>query len=233
MLRWLFGLVLFLGAARGQSLEDARVLYARGAFLEASRVAAAVNSSAGFAFAARALSEYASEQASSAREALYVQCERFARLALESNSRNADAHFELGASTGNLGNLRGAAYAFVNGVAGQVRDHFERALELNPRHTLALVALGRWHAEIVSRGVGFLFGGDAAKVRGLFDRALQSEPRSIFVHLEYARALLTLDANANRARARALLEAAVAFEPGDYLERKYSTRAQRELSKLR
>jgi tetratricopeptide (TPR) repeat protein len=232
-MRWLLSLVWLLCAARAESLEDAQALYARGAFLEASRVAASLNSSAGFAFAARALSEHASEQPRAEREGLYMQCERFARRALALNSRNADGHFEWGASVGNLGNLRGAAYAFVNGVATQVRDHFERALELNPRHTLALVALGRWHAEIVGRGVGFLFGGDAAKVGALFERALLSDPRSIFVRLEYARTLLTLDANANRTRAKTLLEAALEFEPRDYLERKYSSRAQFELTKLR
>jgi tetratricopeptide (TPR) repeat protein len=231
----LLALVIFvtITSVRAESLEDARALFASGAFLEASNLASKLNSSAGFALAARALSEHASQQPVSRREGLYVQCEKFARRALELNARNPDGYFELGAATGHLGNLRGAAYAFVNGVAGQVKSNFERSLELEPRHTLALVALGRWHAELVARGVAFLFGADAAKVTALFERALSSDPRGVFPRLEYARALLVLDRERNRERARALLEAAVRLEPRDVLEVRHVEAAARELAKLR
>jgi tetratricopeptide (TPR) repeat protein len=232
-MRWLLVIAWLLTVARAEPLEDAKTLFARGSFLEASRLAEGVNTSVGLAFAARALSEYAAEQPQANREALYVQCERLARRAIALDSRSADGFFELGAAVGNLSNLRGAAYAVVNGVATQVRDNFERALERNPRHVLALVALGRWHAEIVARGVGFLFGGDAVRVLALFDRALGADPKSIFVRLEYARALLVLDASKNRARARGLLEAALELEPRDYLERKHASRVSLELAKLR
>ncbi len=233
LLRVLLTLVVLSNLALADALSDAQALYAKGAFLEASKLAAAANSSAGFAFAARSLDEFAGDQPEAEREALYLQCERFARRALELDSKNADGEFELGAAIGHLGSLRGAAYAFVNGVATQVRDHFERALALNPKLVLALVAYGRWHAEIVSRGVGLLFGGSATQVTALFDRALMADPRSIMARLEYARALLVLDGQKNRVRARELLELALSLEPRDFLERQALSAARREWQKLR
>ncbi|NJK46708.1 MAG: hypothetical protein HC933_22850, partial [Pleurocapsa sp. SU_196_0] len=217
--RLLLGLLIVatLSSVRAGSLEDARTLFASGAFLEASNLASKLNSSAGFALAARALSEHASQQPVSRREALYVQCEQFARRALELNARNPDGYFELGAATGHLGNLRGAGYAFVNGVAGQVKSNFERTLELEPRHTLALVALGRWHAEIVARGVAFLFGADAVKVTTLFDRAVASD-RAAFSHASSTRGRCScLDRERNRERGAGVLEEAVRLEPRDVL----------------
>lgn len=231
--RLLLLLVFLSCTARAQSLETAQSLYAKGAFLEAYKVALALNTSAGFAFAARNLDHVAGDERAAKREALYAECEQLARKAIALDAKNADGYFELGAAIGHLGSLRGAAYAFVNGVATQVRDNFERALQLNPRHILALGALGRWHAEIVSRGVGFMFGGDAGKVTSLFERAIAADSKSIFARVEYARSLLVLDAKANRSKARDLLETAVNLTPRDFVEGQLWNEAGRELGKLR
>ena len=225
-------MVALLVVAHAQSLEEAQGLYASGKFLEASKMAAALGSSPGYVLAARALDWYASDQPIAKQEAFYVQCEGYARKAVELNSRNSDAYFELGAAIGRLGGLRGAASAFLNGVAGQVKSNFERALELNPRQVLALIGLGRWHAEIVSRGVAGLFGGDGNQVKTLFERALTADPPSVAVRLEYARALLILDDKANRAAARKLLEAATDLTPRDVAERRQLVAAERLLAKL-
>ena len=224
-----FALVM---VANAQSLEDAQGLFASGKFLEASKMSAALNTSPGYAFAARGLDWYASDQPTAKQEALYVQCEGYARKAVDLNPRNSDAYFELGAAIGRLGGLRGAANAFLNGVAGQVKSNFERALELNPRQVLALIGLGRWHAEVVSRGVGGLFGGDGAQVKTLFERALMVDPKSIAVRLEYAKALLMLDEKGNRSLARKLLEDASDLTPRDVAERRQLMAAQRLLAKL-
>lgn len=225
-------MVALLVVAHAQSLEEAQGLYASGKFLEASKMAAALGSSPGYVLAARALDWYAGDQPIAKQEAFYVQCEGYARKAVELNPRNSDAYFELGAAIGRLGGLRGAASAFLNGVAGQVKSNFERALELNPRQVLALIGLGRWHAEIVSRGVAGLFGGDGNQVKTLFERALTADPPSVAVRLEYARALLILDDKANRAAARKLLEAATDLTPRDVAERRQLVAAERLLAKL-
>jgi tetratricopeptide (TPR) repeat protein len=219
--RLLLVLVFAVCTARAQSLETAQSLYAKGAFLEAYKTALALNTSAGFAFAARNLDHVAGDQPAAKREALYVECEALARKAIALDAKNADGYFELGAAVGHLG------------VATQVRDNFERALQLNPRHILALGALGRWHAEIVSRGVGFLFGGDAGKVTTLFERAIAADPKSIFARVEYARSLLVLDAKVNRNKARELLEVAVSLTARDFVEGQLLEEAGRELVKLR
>ena len=229
---WLIALCSLMMVANAQSLEDAQGLYAAGKFLEASNMAAALGSSAGYVLAARGLDWYAGDQPTAKQEALYVQCEQYGRKAVELNPRNADAYFELGAAIGRLGGLRGAANAFLNGVAGQVKSNFERALDLNPRQVLALIGLGRWHAEIVSRGVAVLFGGDGNQVKTLFERALLADPKSVAVRLEYAHALLVLDEKANRVQARALLEAARELTSRDFAERRQWLAVQRLLAKL-
>jgi hypothetical protein len=217
--------------ARAQSLEDAQELFAAGKYLEASKMSAALGSSASLTFAAYTLGVHAGDQPTDKQEALFAQCEQYARKALELNKGNADAHAQLGVALGRLSGLRGAAYAFLNGMVGQVRGSFERALELNPRQVIALIGLGRLHAELVSRGVGAMFGAEAALVKPLFERAVQADPKGIGVRLEYARALTVLDAAANRAQIKKLLEAAADLTPRDALERRQLAAVERLLVK--
>ena len=229
---WLIALFSLMMVANAQSLEDAQGLFATGKFLEASKISAALNTSAGYVFAAYTLGVHANIQPSDKQEALFVQCEQYARKALELNKVNADAHAQLGVALGRLGGLRGAAYALLNGVVGQVKGSFERALELNPRQVIALIGLGRFHAELVSRGAGAMFGADGALVKPLFERALQADPKGIGVRLEYARALTVLDGAANRAQIRKLLESASELTPRDALERRQLASVERLLAKL-
>ena len=218
--------------ANAQSLEDAQDLFAAGKFLEASKMSAALGSSAGLTFAAYSLGVHAGDQPSGTQEALFAQCEQYARKALELNKNNADAHAQLGVAFGRLSSLRGAAWVMLNGAVGQVKGSFERALELNPRQVIALIGLGRLHAELVSRGTGAMFGADGALVKPLFERALLADPKGIGVRLEYARALTVLDGAANRAQIRKLLESASDLTPRDALERRQAASVQRLLAKL-
>lgn len=229
---WLMAVLSLMLVANAQSLEDAQGLFAVGKYLEASKMSAALGSSAGFTFAAYTLGVHAGDQPKDQQEGLFVQCEQYARKALELNKANADAHAQLGVALGRLSGLRGAAYALLNGVVGQVKGSFERALELNPRQVIALIGLGRLHAELVSRGAGAMFGGDGALVKPLFERAVQADPKGIGVRLEYARALIVLDATANRAQVRKLLESASDLTPRDALERRQLKSVERLLAKL-
>lgn len=229
---WLAALFSLMMVANAQSLEDAQGLFAAGKFFEASKMSVALNTSAGFTFAAYTLGVHAGDQPKDQQESLFAQCEQYARRALELNKSNADAHAQLGVALGRLSGLRGAAYALLNGVVGQVKGSFERALELNPRQVIALIGLGRLHAELVSRGAGAMFGADGALVKPLFERAVQADPKGIGVRLEYARALTVLDAAAHRVQIRKLLEAASDLTPRDALERRQLKSVERLLAKL-
>jgi tetratricopeptide (TPR) repeat protein len=219
--------------AQGSKLADAQALYAKGAFLEASQVAASLETAEGYALAARALSWHAGSRPDTEQDDLYTRCEQYARKAIKRDPKYAPGYFELGAAIGQLGSNRGAAWAFANGVATQVKENFERAIQIDPKLVVARVALGRWHAEIVAHGVGFLFGGNADEATKQFEESVRLEPKSIMVHSNYARMLLTLDKQKNRDAARAQLEIAIGIDPRDVPERLEQEGAKRLLQGLK
>ena len=232
-MKLLIGLVFVFGMAlAASSLEDAKILFSKGQFSEAAKVALSLETSDGYALAARALFEFSGSQPRDSRLAILEQAEGYAQKALLLNPKNADAYFELGATTGQLGNLRGAAYAFASGVAVTARENFEKAIALNPKHVSAMIALGSWHAEIVSRGVGFLYGGKLEKVFSLFDTAVQIAPKSITVRVNYAKSMLKLDQK-YREQAKAQLEIAVKLEAVDFLEKRALESAKVALVELK
>jgi hypothetical protein len=230
----LLALLFALGfALAANSLEDAKTLFNNGKFSEAAKIALTFESSAGYALAARSLFEFSNQQPKEARLSILEQAEKYAQKAVKLDAQNADAYFELGATTGQLGVLRGAVYAFASGVAVTIREYFEKAIALDPKHTSAMIALGSWHAEIVSRGVGFLYGGKLEKVFSLFENAIQVAPKSIAVRFNYAKSLLKLDNQKYRDQAIAQLEFAVKLEAGDFLEKRALENAKGMLADLK
>ena len=233
-MKLLIGLVFVFGVAfAAASLEDARALFSKGQFAESAKIAASLETSDGYALAARALFEFSGSQAKDSRLSILEQAERYAQKALTLDPKNADAYFELGATAGQIGYLRGAAYAFTSGVAVTVRENFEKAIALNPKHVSAMIALGMWHAEIVSRGVGFLYGGKLEKVFSLFETALQIAPKQIHLRVNYAKAMLILDNQKYHDAAKAQLEIAVKLEAIDYLDKRALESAKDALAALK
>jgi hypothetical protein len=227
-------LLFVLGLAlAANSLEDAKTLFNNGKFSEAAKVALTLESSAGYAFASRSLFEYSNQQPQDSRLSILEQAEKYAQKAVKLDAQNPDAYFELGSTTGQIGVLRGAAYAFASGVAVVSRENFEKALALNAKHVQAMIALGSWHAEVVSRGVGFLYGGKLEKVFSLFDSAVSIGPKSITIRLYYAKALLKLDAQKYRSQAKTQLELAVKLEAETYLEKRALENAKAMLADLK
>ncbi len=220
-------------ALAANSLEDAKTLFNNGKFAEAAKVALTLESSAGYAFAARSWFEYSNQQPKDARLAILEQAEKYAQKAVKLDDQNADAYFVLGSTAGQLGVLRGAAYAFASGVAVTVRENFEKAIALDPKHTSAMIALGSWHAEIVARGVGFLYGGKLEQVFALFENAARVAPKSVTVRLFYAKAFLKLDAQKYRSQAKSQLETAVKLEANSFLEQRALEGAKEMLAGLK
>jgi tetratricopeptide (TPR) repeat protein len=228
-----FALLAFFGLVLAADLEDAKALYSKGEFLRASRMAAGLESSEGFSFAARALAEYSNTRPKSERDEYYSQCEVYARKAVQLNPKNADAYFEIAVAVGQLANLRDVTYAISSGVPSQIRDNLNTALELNPRHWFAMVVLGRWHAEMTSRGIGWLYGANAGRSLELLELAIKTAPKRILVRVETALAFLTLDKQKYRERAVAELQTAIKLEPTDFAERRQLERAKDLLEELR
>lgn len=123
--------------------------------------------------------------------------------------------------------------ALAEGIGGKVRKALERALELEPAHADAHIALGLYHAEIIDK-VGALagrltYGADAAKSEKHFEQALKLNPASSIAHMEYANGLLMLHGDERKKKAVELYRKAAAMKPADAMERLDVEQAKAEL----
>ncbi len=123
--------------------------------------------------------------------------------------------------------------ALAEGVGSKVRQALDRALELEPAHADAHIALGLYHAEIIDK-VGALagrltYGADAAKSVKHFEQALRLNPASAIAHMEYANGLLMLEGDRQKRKAVELYRKAAAIKPADAMERLDVEQARAEL----
>ncbi len=123
--------------------------------------------------------------------------------------------------------------ALAEGIGGKVRKALDRALELEPKHADAHIALGLYHAEIIDK-VGALagrltYGADAGKSVRHFEQALKLNPVSAIAHMEYANGLLMLYGDDQKKKAVELYRKAAAMKPADAMERLDVEQAKAEL----
>lgn len=231
----LFLMLFVLGVAQAQNrmLETAKSLYTKGDFRGAVQIAEDIQSSDGQAFAARANNTYALTQADNKQDGIYVQSEKYARKAITLDNKNPEAYFELARALGRLSQLRGVGAALAQGLGTQIRENLESALQYDPKHAPSMVGFGVWHAEIVNKGVGWLYGASAETAISYFERAIKLEPKMIIHKVEYARGLLLLDKKKYFEKAVSLLEEAVKLKPEDAAEQLDLTRAKADLAALR
>ena len=135
----------------------------------------------------------------------------------------ANAHYFLALVLGRYSQRLSILKALAAGLAGRVRTHLQRTLQLEPRHAEAHVAFGLYHAEIVGKlgalAAAITYGASRDAAIEHFTRALKLAPASPIVHIEYANGLMLLDAGRYREQARGLYATAAAFEPADAMER--------------
>jgi tetratricopeptide (TPR) repeat protein len=153
--------------------------------------------------------------------------------AVESLPDYANAHYMLSLALGRYSQRISIVQALANGIATRVRTHLDATLKLEPRHAEAHVALGLYHAEIVAK-IGSLLAGltyQASREAAIehFRHAIKLTPGSPIAQIEYANALLLLDAKTHREQADELYARAAAVEPADAMEELDVKRAQRYL----
>ncbi len=123
--------------------------------------------------------------------------------------------------------------ALAEGIGGKVSKALECALELEPKHADAHIALGLYHAEIIDK-VGALagrltYGADAAKSAKHFELAIRQNPLSAIAHMEYANGLVMLHGDKQKKKAVELYRKAAAMKPMDAMERLDVEQAKAEL----
>jgi tetratricopeptide (TPR) repeat protein len=148
----------------------------------------------------------------------------------------ANAHYTLALVLGRYSQRISIVEALAAGFAGRVHAHLERTLELEPRHAEAHIALGLYHAEIVSKLGGLAarltYGASQDAAIEHFRRAIKLVPKSAIAHVEYARGLLLLDADRHRQEVAKLCAHAAACKPLDVMEHLDIERAKHHCTRL-
>lgn len=136
---------------------------------------------------------------------------------------NANAWYFHAYALGRYSQGISVAKALAQGLGGRIKASLEQAIELQPRHADAHIALGTWNAEIIDK-VGSMVGGltyGAKKEKGEkhFRTALDLNPDSAIARTEFADGLAMMFGRSRLKEAEELYAAAVAHEPADAMER--------------
>jgi tetratricopeptide (TPR) repeat protein len=178
---------------------------------------------------------YAPANKAAAMYAHYLEANKQARLALlQEIAARADtargilpddpnSHYLYANALGRYSQGISVMEALAQGLGGKVKEALDTTLALQPEHAEAHVALGTYHAEVVSKVGGMLAGltYGASKDRALehFERALALHPQSAIVRIEYANGLLLLFGNRRLEEATQLYVEASKAEPRDAMEK--------------
>jgi len=114
------------------------------------------------------------------KRAAYEKGTEYAKKALGLDIKNANAHFYYGAGLGRCAQLKGIFNAI--GSAGEIKKEFEKALELDPKHPIAKVALANYYYQVPG-----LFGGSTEKAIELLKEVLGIYPELTMASVDLAR----------------------------------------------
>jgi tetratricopeptide (TPR) repeat protein len=148
----------------------------------------------------------------------------------------ANAHYTLALALGRYSQKISILEALAAGYGGKIRTHLERTLALEPKHAEAHVALGLYHAELVSTlgslAARMTYGASERAALEHFKRAIALAPGSAIAHVEYARGLLLLDADAHREQVEELCSLAASCKPLDMMEQLDIDRAKHHCTRV-
>ena len=163
---------------------------------------------------------------------LLLEASKRAEAATRESPDDANAWYMQAFVLGRYAQRISVVKALAEGIGGKVRKALDRALELDPKHADAHIALGLYHAEIIDK-VGALgrltYGADAGASVKHFEQALKLSPGSAIAHMEYANGLLMLHGRSKQKQAVELYRKAAACKPADAMERLDVEQAKAEL----
>lgn len=136
--------------------------------------------------------------------------------------KNASAYYWQAYALGRYSQGISVARALAQGLGTQIKTALETTLQLAPKHADAHAALGTFHAEVIDK-VGKLLGktqgADAATGLKMFKKALELNPHSAVLRVEYANGLVMLEGEKKMKEAEKLYAEAAAHQPLDAMER--------------
>lgn len=152
----------------------------------------------------------------------FEQAAKLAEAAVKALPDEANSHYRHAFALGRYSQGLSIAKALKQGIAGKVRAALDNALELQPGHAEAHIALAVYHAEIIDKiGAmigGLTYGAKASEAESHIKAALKLTPDSPVAHAEHANVLLLLYGDKKEDAAAAAFEKAGKLKPKDAME---------------
>lgn len=152
----------------------------------------------------------------------FEQAAKLAEAAIKALPDEANSHYRYAFTLGRYSQGLSIAKALKQGIAGKVRTALDTALELQPKHAEAHIALAVYHAEIINKiGAmigGLTYGAKAAEAESHIKIALKLTPDSPIAHAEQANVLLLLYGDKKEDAAATAFEKAAKLKPKDAME---------------
>ena len=124
------------------------------------------------------------------------------------------------------------AKALAQGIGGKVKASLDKTIKLEPKHGEAHIALGAYHAEIVSKVGGMLagltYGASKEQAVRHFALARKLLPDSAIARIEEANGLVMLFGKAKLAEAQTLYKEAARCAPADAMQKLDTEHAREE-----
>ncbi|MBV8107757.1 MAG: hypothetical protein JO223_24670 [Hyphomicrobiales bacterium] len=124
------------------------------------------------------------------------------------------------------------AKALAQGIGGKVKTSLDKTIKLEPKHAEAHIALGAYHAEIVSKVGGMLaaltYGASKEEAVRQFGLARKLLPDSAIARIEEANGLVMLFGKAKLAEAQKLYREAAHCAPADAMQKLDAEHAKEE-----
>lgn len=210
-------------AEAAETLQEAWRAYHRGDFQKAVELGLSLGRF-GYNVANKAANIYATylEESKERKLELFLEAVHRGETLQRSAAGLANAWYFHAQAVGRYGQGISVAKALAEGLGTKVKESLEKAIELNPSHSDAHIALGAYHANVVNKMGGLAarltFGATKEAAVEHFEAALKLNPGSAIARIEYANGLAMLFGKAKLAEATKLYEEAAASEPADAME---------------
>ncbi|MEM1036516.1 MAG: hypothetical protein AAGI14_07125 [Pseudomonadota bacterium] len=200
-----------------------------GRYAEAASEAEATQTADGLAFAARSkLALAMTESDFDPSEALILESEALARRALNMDPLHAEGRLQLAIALSLRARPLSTREAMRSGLGDEAKELATAVLDDNPNNFYAHGFMAVWNIEVVRRGGSMgaaVMGASVKKARRHYTAALATNEADASTHWQYARALAALNAKKYRSEIETSLQAALAIDTSNALDRTMQDRA--------
>lgn len=207
-------------AALAENIQEAWRCYHRGDFQKAVELSDQSGLIA-HAPANKATGIYATylEPDEAAAQACFLAAVERAEAAMEVLPDDANCYYFHAFNLGRYSQSISIVKALSQGIGGKIQSSLQSAIELQPLHADANIALGAYYAEVVDKVGKMLgkvtYGASPSKSVKHFERALELDPGAPIAHIEYANGLYLLFGDDKLDEWTDLYSRATEMEPAD------------------